>query len=652
VASAVLLWLAAWPGAASAHANLERSDPGDGAQLDAPPERISLTFTERPDPALSSIEVLDASGSAVAIGDLELDPGEPKTVSASVTSELPDGTYTVSWRVVSQEDGHTTAGAFAFGVGVAPSPGTTPPEVPTTPGVAPLAVVGKVLLYAGLAIVVAAAFVGLWALGGTVPARRVVLLGGGAAALLGALLLFAAEAETLGVSLGDLVGSATGALFVRLVVATAIAGVLSAIAALVPGWKTLVLAGAGAAAAMLIRADGGHAAASSNAWLQVGLQWIHFVAVGVWIGGLALVLGHVRARREAGPPIEAVRRYSRMAGWALATVLVTGAIRAGNELGGIGWWLRASDTSYGTTLVVKILVVSIVIALGAWNRYRSIPRLGERPGLLRRVMAIELVGAFGVFSLTGILTALPPQPPAAPPPAAPQRLVAEGRDFATTMRLRLTVSPGTPGPNRFDVRVAEYDSGEPLPVDRVALRFDSPSRPQLPTTQLELKASGDRWVADGTALSVPGVWTLTASVQRAAEGTEVPLVLVVEDPSQVDVVSTAPDQPDIHSIALSGGERIQVYLDPSEPGPGQVHFTAFDAQGAELPIDDLRIVAVPPEGAPIALSSDRFSPGHFVASVQLTEGDWTFVSVADTAAGESLTASFAQTVGRGVGSDA
>jgi hypothetical protein len=341
-----------------------------------------------------------------------------------------------------------------------------------------------------------------------------------------------------------------------------------------------------------------------------------------------------------------------MAGYALAIVLVTGAIRASNELGGIDWWLRAFETRYGTTLVLKTTLVVGVIALGAWNRYRSIPRLGERAGMLRRVMAVEVLGAVGVFSLTAVLTSLPPEPPREPSDVPAPRLVAEGNDFATTMRLRLVVTPGTPGPNGFALQVRDFDTGEPLDVDRAALRFDSPSRPQLPTTRLELDARGDRWVADGAALSAPGVWTVTASVQRGADGTEVPLVLVVQDPGQVDVVSTAPDQPDIHSITLAGGERFQLYLDPSAPGPGQVHVTAFDAQGAELPIDDLGIVAVPPGDAPIALNPERFSPGHFVASVELTEGDWAFVFVTETAAGDSLTPSFQQTVeARGVGSD-
>jgi hypothetical protein len=393
-----------------------------------------------------------------------------------------------------------------------------------------------------------------------------------------------------------------------------------------------------------MRADGGHAAAASPAWLQVGLQWVHFLAVGVWIGGLALVLAFVRAHREHGPPVDTVRRYSRLAGWALLVVIATGVLRAANELGGFGWWLRAFDTDYGTTLVVKIAVVAGIIGLGAWNRYRSIPRLDERPGLLRRLMTIEVVGAVGVFALTGVLTSLPPEPPEAPAPPAPQRLVAEGNDFATTMRLRLAVTPGEPGPNRFALQVSDFDTGEPLAIDRAVLRFDTPSRPQIPTSRLELTADGDRWTAEGAQLSVPGAWVVTAAIEQGSEGTEIPLVVVVPDPGQTDQVSAAPDQPTIHTISYPGGQQLQVYLDPDAAGPAQVHLTAFDDQGNELPVRDLRIVAIPPEGSPQTLSPQRFSPGHFVTPVELTEGTWSFVIVADTRAGDALTATFDQTV--------
>ncbi|MFN8234031.1 MAG: copper resistance protein CopC [Actinomycetota bacterium] len=115
------VWLIVSAHGASAHANLDRSEPANGAQLDASPARISLTFTETPDAALSSIELLDEGGNAVTLGAPRRDAADPDTLVAPIGSPLADGTYTVAWRVVSVQDGHSTAGAFAFGVGEAPS---------------------------------------------------------------------------------------------------------------------------------------------------------------------------------------------------------------------------------------------------------------------------------------------------------------------------------------------------------------------------------------------------------------------------------------------------------------------------------------------------------------------------------------------------
>ncbi|TMK37481.1 MAG: copper resistance protein CopC, partial [Actinobacteria bacterium] len=50
--------LAATGGTASAHANLASSDPANGASLPKAPSEIRLTFTESPDPALSTILML------------------------------------------------------------------------------------------------------------------------------------------------------------------------------------------------------------------------------------------------------------------------------------------------------------------------------------------------------------------------------------------------------------------------------------------------------------------------------------------------------------------------------------------------------------------------------------------------------------------
>ena len=112
------LWLLASGAAAQAHAVLRSSDPADGASVERAPRQVTLTFTERPEPRLSTVQVLDADSRPVQAGKAEPVPGQPLQLQVPL-GQLPDGTYTVAWRTVSRDDGHPSGGSFAFGVGVA-----------------------------------------------------------------------------------------------------------------------------------------------------------------------------------------------------------------------------------------------------------------------------------------------------------------------------------------------------------------------------------------------------------------------------------------------------------------------------------------------------------------------------------------------------
>ena len=87
----------------------------------------------------------------------------------------------------------------------------------------------------------------------------------------------------------------------------------------------LVLVGAAAAAAMLAHVLAGHAAANPGPWerANVAVQWIHFAAVGAWIGGLAALLTGLPAvgREERA---RATRRFSTAAAFLLGAVAATG----------------------------------------------------------------------------------------------------------------------------------------------------------------------------------------------------------------------------------------------------------------------------------------------------------------------------------------
>jgi len=447
-------------GTASAHALLASSDPANGAVLPNAPTSVRMTFTEGPDPRLSTVLVLDAGGTKLAVGPPTLQP--PRTLSVSMPADMPEGVYTVSWRVVSTEDGHVTAGAFAFGVGAgkgAVTPGAAPPAASSGP--TPLTVVAKTALYAGLMLLVAVAVVGLGLFGGGPRSLRIVGLASALLAFAGAAGMLVAEQRTVGVPMNDLVRTATGRPYLWLVVATLAAAAFAVLAAARERWR-IALWGSGAAAgvAMAIRASSGHAAAASDSLLQQAYQWLHFLAAGLWIGGLVLLLMLLRERLDAGgPPMRETHRFSNLALGAVGVVAVTGALRALSELGGWSNVLDGLRAAYGVTLLVKVAVAFVLIGLGATNRLRNMVILAEDPRPLRRFVAAEAVVALGVLVLTGTLTGLSPPASAASSRTGATAQIggsATGTDFATTTGVTLTLTPGSAGPNAFRAEVADH----------------------------------------------------------------------------------------------------------------------------------------------------------------------------------------------------
>ena len=650
IGAALLVTLAS---AASAHAGLISSNPSDGQVLPTAPASITMSFSEPPDPDLSSVTVLDASGATIETGPLERGV-PPRSLELALPDDLGDGVYTVSWVVVSEADGHLTPGVFAFGVSVAPDEVIPAPEAaaPPTPGPSPLAVAGKVLLYAGLVVSLGAAITGLAAFGGVVPSRRLLLPFAGAAALGGAVVMTIAEAGVVGASVGDLLASASGRSYVWLL-ATA---VLTLVAALVGslaasrsahgarrdaiGRAPLISTGVAAAATMFVRATSGHAAALVPAWPAELAQFVHLLAIGVWIGGLLPLLLLVRARSATGepPPVIEAKRFSRFAGWALLAVVLTGTARTIGEAGGISdVRTMLTDTSYGTALIVKVALAAVLIGLGALNRRRSIPRLATDGTLLRRVVAIELVGALGVFGLTGTLTSLNPDPPGASPTQATPSITASGADFATTTRVTLTASPGTAGPNTFEAGIVDYDDGTPVDADEVTVLLSAIGRPEIQPATLNLELSASMWKGAGTQLSLAGAWDAVVKVRLGARTTEVPLILVTRAPPTTSIIAEGSDDlPDIETFTLSTGDQMQVYLDPGGAGASELHVTAFDPQGDELPLSGLVVVAVAPDGHAEVLDAMRLTPAHFSAPAEVNPGRWRFQVVATSEGGTVL----------------
>lgn len=120
-----LVWTLGAVGTAAAHAVLVGTDPGYGAVLAPGQSRVSVTFDEAVTVAESGLTVLDRDGERVATGEIRYTDND-HTVSSALPADLADGTYLLSWVILSA-DGHTVGGSSVFGVGVLPDTTLTAP---------------------------------------------------------------------------------------------------------------------------------------------------------------------------------------------------------------------------------------------------------------------------------------------------------------------------------------------------------------------------------------------------------------------------------------------------------------------------------------------------------------------------------------------
>ena len=404
----------------------------------------------------------------------------------------------------------------------------------------------------------------------------------------------------------------------------------------VDAWR-LALVGVAAGVTMLLHVLVGHAAGPSPLRsVNLLVQWLHLLAVGTWIGGLVWLLAGLRGQERPEQVAVAVR-FSKLAAPVLGLVAVTGLSRALHLAGG---WRGLLDSGYGRFLDVKLALFFGLVLLGALNRYRIVPALagGVRrlDGLRRNVRGEVVLGAC-ILAITAVLSQLPPGrfvvEQVTARPAAPPSVRVEGSDFATSVRVALSVSPGLAGPNAFTAKVTDYDSGEDWPATRVALRFTPRDQPDVGTSTLDLQRGGDGlWHGRGSQLSIAGRWAVVGLIEGSGPGVTVPMELETRAAPQQVRVSEVPGQPTLYTVTLAAGGSLQGYIDPGRPGPNTVHFTFFNPSGDEQPTGRARARMTTSAG-PEALTLVRLGPGHFAANIDLEPGRVSFAI--DATAGRS-----------------
>ncbi|MFD7277269.1 copper resistance CopC/CopD family protein [Streptomyces sp. NPDC059862] len=401
VRSLVLLLLAAvglfLSGAApaSAHAALTGSDPQQGAVVDKAPAQVSLTFSEPVSLSDGSLRVLDPKGKRADTGAASNVSGT--TYAVKLHSGLPDGTYTVTYQVVSA-DSHPVSGAYTFSIGAPSSTSVTVSDQTAGGGVVGwLYGFGRYVSYAGFTVLAGgAAFVlACWPRGSGVRAvQRLVVSGWVAltAATLGLLLLRGSYTSSGKFGdvfdldlLGQVLQTKTGAALVSRLLLLAAAALF--IAVLFGAYDkreeeekrdlTFGLAVGGGVVAAGIAATWAmaeHASTGLQAGIAMPVDVVHLLAVAAWLGGLcALLVSLYWAPAEAALDAGAVRRFSQIAFGSVAALVATGLYQSWRQ---VGSWTALTGTRYGQLLLVKVGLVVLLVGI-AWISRRWTAQLTD-----------------------------------------------------------------------------------------------------------------------------------------------------------------------------------------------------------------------------------------------------------------------------------
>ncbi|HEU5430733.1 MAG TPA: CopD family protein, partial [Thermomicrobiales bacterium] len=537
---------------ASAHAFLDTSTPAANAVLPTAPAEATLTFTEPLEQSYSQAELFDENGNKLP-GTTTRFGRDGSTMILSLPSGLKNGTYSILWRSLSEADGHTAQGYIAFTIGTEADVRTIvpPPATEVTLG-PPDWVKGLSRWFAllGLAAVVAIWPVWLfvlrpaispaWQLGprltrrvrGFAVAAVIVAIAGNVTALV---------VQALGVGAGEGFAAAIattlgqtryGSLWLlRIGLLLVFAAILLGAAWWRPWRRPIATAAALVAAAVLPLPFSliSHAAAQpEGAATAVAFDVVHLLGASVWTGGVFLlvwslfgVLGQLTPAGRRVVLSRTLPRFSLLALVAWAAMGLTGLYSAWLEVGNL---TALRETEYGQTLILKLVLLTPLFCLGAFNLLIVTRRIDQATSeeaasgwsthFLTAIVAETIVLVL-VFGAVGFLTGDPPARETLAQSAGHLTIPLSGDGQTGTLYL----TPGATGPNHYRL---ELGSGHEAHL-RSNVGIQALLRLELPgqnTGQAEVDlvpAAGGAFEGHGSELSIAGDWTIEAIVRTPGQ---------------------------------------------------------------------------------------------------------------------------------------
>ncbi len=551
----VLMWLGVER--VRAHAIHLASSPAPNQILTEPPGQIEIEFSEPVVPAFSRILLLSQAGQRIATGGIESANETGSTLRVPILDELENGSYLVSWQVLSSVDGHTTSGSFPFGVGVSQlgdleGSGAVTATQPTL-----FSTGGRWLNLVGIALLAGIFAFRLWVWNPAVNvedlsdgeiaadlrlgaiSRAVGFIALGLVAI-GLLFTFVSQAQKLGLlqsSDFDIwLNTRFGAMWLaRLILGLALFAIFALMSTETPGglrgwlwWSGLLFTLALAAATALVSHS---AAVSRDTALATAIDWLHLVAAGIWAGGLLqLAVALWLARRLESEPrawlnISLILNFSALAATAVGILISSGAYMAWLH---IGSWNALFGAIYGKTLMLKIGLALAAFAFAGINLLFIKPRLSkgyDQPdspashksqSIFSRLTRTETLIALLILAAAAYLTDL--QRGKEAPLQAGNSGVFDAELAADDLNISLHIEPAVVGPNDFAVTVTNSERQAVTDAENVRLKFTFLGQ-AIGAADTDLLNVGEGvYVDEGNSnLSLVGPWQVEATIRRPGQ---------------------------------------------------------------------------------------------------------------------------------------
>ena len=520
---------------AYAHPLIDNSNPKASTNVGAGLTQVTIDFSEAVDIGYSYIKVFDSNGNQIDKKNTQYPSPNDESILSITTPPLQDGVYTVTTQVLSKVDGHLVPYAFVFGVGNVELP--PPPQITIEQQIYFPEAGARFPGLVGQVIVLGAAISSLLIWRGVkrpwirensefqkfFHGKFSTITGIGLFAVFASnILILIIQTIRLQTSASDVLETTFGTIWIiRMsitVVLLAVWFLLENKNAVEPKKQLLIL---GLSLILIGTTTAiGHGAASEQLSAII-IDYAHNLIASVWIGGL-IFLGFIllpslakldNSKKELASLL-IIPRFSSVITIALGIVIITGPT--------LLWLLEddvilLSQSYYGWSIIAKILVGSMMVALGGYNQIKIQKPAVKSPGLpihqkltksvrTEAVLGIILIGIVALLTNSSLPTSQAEQTVSNIPDGITTTV------FSESLRFGVNITPLKTGTNTISISIVDSNGSTVEDLSELSVKVSNPQKNIAPM-QIPLEKVGNDYRGEIT-FGFSGNWNIEIDAQR------------------------------------------------------------------------------------------------------------------------------------------